>query len=430
MNFKDFSTSIAATLTACDWTPSALADRLQRLLPPRLHHHAAPLAATLSARFPKAYAPRRHDLAAALRNTHEMAAIWHHARQHQTWPAPETAPPRFLPLPAFRDLGLPSLSTRAELADWLGLTPEQLTRFADLNALSNRTENAFAPHYRFHILTKASGGERLIEEPKPLLKRLQRRLLSGLLNRVPSSPAAYGFVPGRNCLQAAARHAGEAVVLRFDLREFFNSIAYSRVFGLYRCLGYPGAVASDLTGLTTLATPPYILHRLSRRHDKRLSNRHLPQGAPTSPALANLCAHGLDRRLDGLARRFGAVYTRYADDLTFSGDAAIARPLLRILPEIAENEGFALNPAKTGASGRGQRQTVTGLVINRHLNIPRPAYDRLKATVHHLSNPADPRLADPAFLARLSGQITWLEQVNPPRGAKLRERLARALDPL
>ena len=158
-----------------------------------------------------------------------------------------------------------------------------------------------------------------------------------------------------------------------------------------------------------------------------LSNRHLPQGAPTSPALANLIAHQLDRRLSGLARSLEAHYTRYADDLSFSGDARITPILLRAVPQITAEHGFRLNPGKTRSQPAYRRQTVTGLTVNAQINPARENYDVLKATIHHLGRADDPRRQDQSFLAQLCGRIAWVEQVNPAKGAKLRTRLTAAL---
>ncbi len=332
-------------------------------------------------------------------------------------------PHTFHPHPALADLKLPQLATTPDLADWLSLTPDQLTRFADLRGLSARCPSHFAQHYRHHLQPKRAGGLRLIEEPKPFLKTLQRRILSGMLSYVPPHDAAFGFRAGRNCIQAAAKHAGEAVVISFDLADFFPGIGFARIYALFRTLGYPPQVARALAGLTTAITPPDILQAEGLSARESLTHRHLPQGAPTSPALANLVAHRLDRRLTGLARSVGAAYTRYADDLTFSGDTCIAEILTRAVPQIVREENFRLNPAKTRITRATDRQSVTGIVVNQRANIPRPDYDRLKAVLHHLTRTSDPRRADPAFLARLSGQIAWVEQVNPARGHRLRGRL-------
>ncbi len=427
MNFKNFTSTLAATLAPLEWSPESIEEILQNKLPHRFRRHAASMADALSLDFPKSYAPSATMIARCLTKLPETRKIWSYAKKRNVWPDSSLLPTAFMPAKTFADLNLPNLSNPGQLADWLGISPEMLIRFADKKGLSNRTDNVFAPHYRFHIHTKPSGGLRLIEEPKPMLKKLQRRILSDLLNLIPPSPAAHGFTIGRDCLSAAALHAGEEMVMCFDLQSFFPSVSHARIFGLFRTLGYPQAVAQDLTGLSTLATPSHVLTQHTFQQSNLLAHRHLPQGAPTSPALANLSTFNLDRRLNGLARRFDARYTRYADDMTFSGAANIARPLLHIVPQIVSDEGFTLNPPKTRVQHRTCRQFTTGLVVNQKINIPRRNYDQLKATIHHLKNPDDPRRKDPGFLASLSGRITWVERVNPARGHKLRERLADAL---
>ena len=427
MNFKNFTSALAVTLTPLQWSADSIEMTLESKLPRRFTRQAASMADALHLKFPKTYAPSAAAISRCLANLPETRKIWTYARKHNVWPDTSLSPATYAPTGPFTDLGLPKLSNPDELANWLGISSEMLIRFADKKGLSNRTDNAFAPHYRFHIHTKPSGGLRLIEEPKPMLKTIQRRILADLLNLIPPSPAAYGFTIGRDCLSAAAIHAGEEMVVCFDLQSFFPSVSHARIFGLFRTLGYPHAVAQDLTGLTTLATPPHVLTPHGFSQSNLLARRHLPQGAPTSPTLANLATFNLDRRLTGLARRFEARYTRYADDMTFSGAANIARPLLIIVPLILRAEGFTLNPSKTRAQHSARRQFTTGLVVNQKINIPRPAYDQLKATIHHLKNPDDPRRNDPVFLASLSGRITWVERVNPARGHKLRERLAVAL---
>ena len=191
---------------------------------------------------------------------------------------------------------------------------------------------------------------------------------------------------------------------------------------LFRAIGYPRAVARDLAGLCTTRTPAAVATTPGLPLPANLTGRHLPQGAPTSPALANLCAHALDCRLAGLASVLGANYTRYADDLSFSGDRRIIPILTRAVPAIVAEEGFRPNPSKTRVMLSAGRQSVTGIIVNRHVNVARKEYDRIKAVLHHLARPDDPRRQDPAFLARLCGQIGWVEQVNPARGLRLRTR--------
>lgn len=420
---------LAEGLSLLEWTPVDIRRHLERHLPTSLHPIANPLARELKLAFPGAMAPDTAQILRHLKNSPKSTPVLQHAKTKGAFPAPPTDALRFRPVCAFAGLGLPALTTPDALADWLALSLAELTRFADCLGLSARSNSAFAPHYRHHLIAKRNGTQRLIEEPKPVLKNLQRRILRGILAHVPPHPDAFGFCRGKNCAQAAARHAGEDMVVRFDLSGFFPSIHQNRVYGLFRSCGYPSAVARHLTGLTTAITPPGILATPRLADRDHLTARHLPQGAPTSPALANLACFTLDTRLAGLARSIGASYTRYADDLSFSGDLPIASLLQRAVPQIVRDCGFTLNAAKTRVQPGHRRQTITGIVVNRHLNLPRADYDDLKAIVHHLRSPADPRRADPVFINRLAGRIAWLEQVNPARGVKLRERLAAALHP-
>lgn len=340
----------------------------------------------------------------------------------------------FAPLPRLAGLAVPHLATPADLAEWLGVSIDQLDWMADARRQSAVTRIAILQHYRFHIVPKRSGRPRLIEEPKPRLKALQKRILKGILEKLPVHEAAHGFVSGRSCLDAAAKHAGESVVLTADLADFFATTPVRRVHAIFRTLGYPQAVARLLTGLTTNVVPSSVLARVRRQSGRAgLSDafgvRHLPQGAPTSPALANLAANALDRRLQGLAGRYGAAYTRYADDLAFSGGVGLRRNadwFLWVVAEIARDEGYRLNVAKTRIASAGQRQRVTGIVVNRHTNVERDDFDRLKATLHNAvrEGPASQnREAHADFRAHLTGRVGWVEQVNPTRGAKLRRLL-------
>lgn len=417
---------IAASLAQQDWSLQSLIDHL-RLRLPKQPNRSLIIARSLIEAFPKREAPDAAQILTQLQAIPQGRALITHAHRHQTLPSHSLTPPEFHPHPALSHIALPQLATEADLAAWLAITPDELTRFADLRGLSARSNSRFAPHYIPHLIPKASGQIRLIEEPKPFLKRLQRRILSGILDLVPPHAAAYGFTQNRNCIQAATRHAGEQMVVTFDLANFFPSITFPRVYALFRALGYPAQTARALSGLTTAITPSGLLNTKNLAAHDALTNRHLPQGAPTSPAIANLCTGQLDRRLTGLARSLTASYTRYADDLTFSGDTRIAPILLRAVPEIAQDLSLPLNPTKTRTQAAHHRQTVTGLTVNTRLNTAREAYDLLKATLHHLAKPSDPRRQDRAFLAHIEGRIAWVEQVNPAKGLNLRARFNQAL---
>jgi len=333
-----------------------------------------------------------------------------------------------LPL-GLESLERPPLTGAADLAQWLGLPVERLLWLGSDTGHWRRPEGprpAPTQHYRQRLCPKPGGGLRLLEIPKAELKRVQRRLLDGLLTPVPTHEAAHGYVAGRSAVTHAASHTGRAVLLRFDLQDFFNSIPAARIHALWRTLGYPAGVARLLTALCTTRTPAAVRERLQddggldRLAAMRLAERHLPQGAPTSPALANLCCFRLDLRLAGLARRFDAHYTRYADDLVFSGPVSLrgnARALGAWVGAIAEAEGFRLQARKTACIPDHRRQVVGGIVVNDRPNLPRDAFDRLKARLHRCAT-RGVRPDDDA--ATLRGQIGWVVQLNAARAEKLR----------
>lgn len=354
-------------------------------------------------------------------------------------------PPMAPPVRPLSHLALPPLATTGELAHWLGLTATELDWFADPGGWGGASKAEALRHYRYRWLAKPAGGHRLLESPKPRLKALQRQILRHILNLLPVHPAAQGCVPGRSMLDHAAGHVGRERVVRLDLEEFFGSVSGARVQALFLSLGYPLPVARSLAGLTTHGAPPTVaaalprpdgvfpeVWRRQRSRAMRLTGRHLPQGAPTSPSLANLCAFRLDLRLAGAATTIGATYGRYVDDLYFSADGVAAdrlRRFIHMVYGIILEEGFIPNVAKTRLMAGSAAQRVTGLVVNRRLNLPRRDYDGLKATLtnclrHGLV--AENRQGHPDFRAHLAGRVAYLEQVNPVRGARLR-RLLEAL---
>lgn len=419
---------MAVGLTRGAWTRGHLTAHLERHLPRGIQDVGPYLAAVLIADFPQAYAPAPKALAKTLRVDDGFARLYAFCRKHNAWPRPDLAPPTMAPVPPFDDLPLPDLPTPGALADWLAIPVERLSYMADpLYRYEENGETAIN-HYHYMTKPKRSGGLRVIEAPKVGLKGLQRQILRGILDHVPVHEDAFGFVPGRNCRAAAARHVGEPVVICFDLAGFFPSVPAPRIFGLFRRLGYPHAVARHLTALCTNVTPSRVRYQLPAAERPIFRTPHLPQGAPTSPALANHAAFALDCRLSALARNIDANFSRYADDLSFSGGTHLTGILPDLVPKIVADEGFAVNPSKTRIARAGARQVVTGIVVNRHLNVRRADFDRLKAVIHACGKPGNTRLSDPAFRLSLIGQVDWVTQVNPARGRKLHTMLARVLD--
>jgi RNA-directed DNA polymerase len=336
--------------------------------------------------------------------------------------------------------GVPPLADAAALARLLDLDHGELAWFADVRGLE-RTVGEPLRHYRWHAVERR-GGLRLLAEPKARLKEAQRRLLRHVLARVPVHDAAHGCVPGRSVRTAAAPHAGRAVVLGMDLEAFFASVTAPRVWGLLQgTVGLTEPVAHLVTGLVTTTAPAAVWRALPpppdadgwerhRRLGRRLAAPHVPQGAPTSPALANLVCFRLDRRLAGLAATVGARYTRYVDDLTFSGDRRIRGDrFAALVSEVAAEEGFRVNPVKTRVAGAGSRQRVLGAVVNARPTLPRPERDALRALLHNCARhgwATQTRGHDPAtFRDHVLGRVAWATSLDPVFGARLHALAAR-----
>jgi len=317
--------------------------------------------------------------------------------------------------------GLPVLATPADLAAALGVTVPRL------RWLCFHAEAPEKTHYTYFTIPKRSGGIRKLAAPHRQLAAAQRWIFDQLLARLPVTEHAHGFVPGRSTVTNARPHVGQRLVINLDLRDFFPSITFPRVRGLFASLGYSPAVATLLAMLTTEA-PRVEVEFAGRTHYAATGPRALPQGACTSPTLANLVARKLDRRLAGATRKLGWTYTRYADDLTFSAPAAgsgqVALLFARVRA-IVTDEGFAINEAK-GRVQRGGRHTVTGIVVNDRLAVPREQVRRVRAILHGARATglaAQNRAGHPDFRAWLQGTIAYIAMVDPARGAAFQAEL-------
>lgn len=428
---------LAAAFLAGEWEPAAMARRGRRAVAQR-RVWVRDLALAARSAYPSAPLDRPRELAELLSVCPPLVHAFAAARARgepppsvRRWFLAPTAmgatPWPVAPLPAIGDL-----------QDMLGLTAGRLHWFADPRHLERTVDDERLRHYRYRWVPKGNGGARLIEEPKPLLKHFQRVLLREILERIPVHPAAHGFRRGHSALTYASAHTHRRVVVHLDLEDFFVSVTAGRVFAVFRRCGYPEPVAHLLTGLVTNSVPaavrsaapppaspaPRVAHH---RMGRRLASPHLPQGAPTSPVLANLAAFRLDRRLTGLAAATGTTYLRYADDLAFSAasphGSADVRRLVELVARIASEEGFGINPAKTTVRRSGQRQRLAGVVVNDGPNVDRRQYETLKATIHNAARhgpAAQNRASHPNFREHLLGRISWVAHLNPTRGERLR----------
>ncbi len=300
---------------------------------------------------------------------------------------------------------------------------------AELRFLSFARDVSHTSHYVRFAIPKKRGGVRLIAAPMPRLKRAQRWILDNLLVKIPLHDAAHGFVPQRSIVSNARPHVGADLVINLDLKDFFPSITFPRVKGAFQWMGYGEAPATILALLCTSA-PTTTIEADGQRYEVATGPRHLPQGAPSSPALTNIICYHLDRRLAGLAASLGFTYTRYADDLTFSARGEAARgnvqAILASARRIITDEGLVVHPDKTRVLRRGRQQEVTGVIVNEKLNVDRATLRRFRATLRQveLDGPAGKTWGDhPDLLAAMAGYASFVFMVNPERGAPLLTRV-------
>lgn len=342
-----------------------------------------------------------------------------------------TEPQQMRPVDKAHGWDLPSIVNVRELAQWLAVSVADLEWFADLKGLLGRGKTSFMDHYHYRLLTKQTGTVRVIEAPKTRLKELQQQILREILDRIPLHPVVHGFRRGRSIKTFVAGHTRQRVVLRMDLENFFPSISRARVQAFFRTAGYPEAVADLLGGICTNRTPRAVLRVAGISPDVLQATRsvydppHLPQGAPTSPALANLCAYRTDCRLAGLALVAGAFYTRYADDLAFSGGEEFEGCVERFSTHVAAilmDEGFQVHHRKTRIMRQGVRQHLAGLVVNAKPNIRRTDYDQLKAILTNClrhGGESQNREGHANFRAHLEGRVSFVEMIHAEKGLKL-----------
>ena len=378
-----------------------------------------PLVRKLSLEFGEAPRPTARRIAGRIREDEGFVKAWTAGQGrisigHAT---PQMAPAAGAP----EKWEIPQITTLGDLADTLRLHADELGWLVSTGKVE---------HYRHRWQVKPKSGRfRLIESPKVLLKFAQRQVLRKILRAIPPHEAARGFRPGCSVRDFVEPHTGKELLVRLDLEDFFPSITAARVLRIFLTAGYPESVARALTRLTTHAAPRPVLEEkdLTWPERRRFAAPHLPQGAPTSPALANLSAFRLDCRLAALANAAGAEYTRYADDLLFSGGTDFARQARRF--EVAAGaiiieEGFTPNHHKTRVLRQGAKQHAAGLVLNEKPNIDRREFDRLKAILTNCARhgPASQnRENHPDFAAHLAGKLAWVRFIHPGKGAKLRE---------
>lgn len=224
--------------------------------------------------------------------------------------------------------------------------------------------NAPVHFYRNFTIPKKSGGERSIDEPLPSLKEIQKWILRNLLERIKVSQYAKAYTKKHSIKENARFHRNQRKVLTLDIRNFFGSIRVLRVIEIYKHLGYSNAVAVMLGNLCCL-------------------NSSVPQGAPTSPYISNIIMKRADARIGGFCTNHRIRFTRYADDLSFSGDFN-AGYIIKFVRKILKDEQLFLNEDKTRLMKQHKRQEVTGVVVNKKLQAPINLRRMLRQSVYYI----------------------------------------------
>lgn len=268
--------------------------------------------------------------------------------------------------------------------------------------------NDASKFYKHYEIPKRRGGSRPIDEPLPSLKEIQRWILDNILVPASSfmvSPVAKAFMPGKSLRENARFHRGREKVVALDIHDFFPSIGFGAVFGVFEDMGYNKAVAVMLARLCTY-------------------HKCLPQGAPTSPMLSNMVFKRSDDYIFHYCRKRGIQYTRYADDLTFSGDNIYTNHLVSYVKMLLSPRHFVLNEEKTKVMTQGRRQNVTGVVVNVSLQVPRAYRDKVRQEVYycikygvvgHMGRIEKPLWIETSrqYLRHLLGKVNYVLQINP-----------------
>lgn len=253
--------------------------------------------------------------------------------------------------------------------------------------------------YRTYEIAKKNGGTREISEPLPSLKEIQRWILDNILSQIEISVYAKAYVKDKSIKENARFHKRQEVVLSLDVERFFDSITSDKVYNLFLELGYKDDVVVMLTNLCCL-------------------DGCLPQGAPTSPTLSNIILRDFDNQIGQYIAENRIRYTRYADDMTFSGDFKPGKVISLVKKELY-SVGLKLNESKTRTRRRGQRQEVTGIVVNEKMQLPKSVRKKIRQEVYYIkkygleSHMQRCNINKANYLQHLQGRIQYGLFINP-----------------
>jgi hypothetical protein len=323
--------------------------------------------------------------------------------------------------------GLPIIKDDKALAEFLEI------EYKKLRFLVYHRDVVSVDHYHRYSIPKKKGGERNIAAPKSVLKNAQRKILDGILSKVPVSDYAHGFLQGKSVLSGAKAHMADkpygentGLLINMDLEDFFPTITFERVRGMFKAFGYSGYISSLLAMMCTYCERIAIEVKGEIKYVKT-SDRILPQGSPASPMITNIICVKLDKRLSGLASKYNCIYTRYADDMSFSfieesKDLNLGR-FMGLVSKIVSEEGLNINQKKTRFLRKNNRQCITGIVINNdEIGIPKKWIKTLRAAIYNANKLKNNGEEVPAkAINEISGMVSWVKSVNSKRYADIIE---------
>lgn len=253
-------------------------------------------------------------------------------------------------------------------------------------------------YYRNFTIPKRNGDNRFLSSPYPSLFLIQRWILEQILNKASISKNATGFCRGRSIVDHASLHVKNDGLLKLDLQDFFPSIPLKRVISAFKYIGYPSKIATSLARFCCV-------------------DKCLPQGAPTSPALSNIITRKMDYRLEMLCKKYDFIYSRYADDLAFSGKY-IPKSFIPVVENIVNNEGFVINNAKTVLVNGQGKKILTGISISDNkIKLPRENRRLLRVEANNALNNDFNKvvidIGDPIYYERLIGKFMFWLQLEP-----------------
>lgn len=254
--------------------------------------------------------------------------------------------------------------------------------------------------YRIFYIPKRNGGTREINSPSSILLYIQRWIYINILKNIDLHENCVGFRTGYSIRNNAEKHLNKNYILKLDIKDFFPSINIERVIAVFRNIGYSPKISYILAALCTL-------------------DNRLPQGSPTSPYLSNIIAKRLDKRLSEFCKKFGLNYTRYADDITISGNR-LPKKLIEYIENIISDEGFEINKKKKRLLYKNNQRIITGISVNSNkLTIPKKQKRKIRQIIYYirqygvLNHLNKKNINDPIYLERILGYLYFWIFIEP-----------------